>query len=115
MLEELDEPALISILREPKNALVKQYAKLFQMEGAQLEIRDDALHAIAAKARERKTGARGLRTIMENILMDVMYDLPSMQNVAKVVIDEAVVKGEVKPFIVYESADTKREAKPSAA
>ncbi len=115
VLEELDEPALISILREPKNALVKQYAKLFQMEGAQLEIRDDALHAIAAKARERKTGARGLRTIMENILMDVMYDLPSMQNVAKVVIDEAVVKGEVKPFIVYESADTKREAKPSAA
>ncbi len=115
VLEELDEAALISILREPKNALVKQYAKLFQMEGAQLEIRDDAMHAIAAKARERKTGARGLRTIMENILMDVMYDLPSMQNVAKVVIDEAVVKGEVKPFIVYESAETKREAKPSAA
>ncbi len=115
VLEELDEVALMSILKEPKNALVKQYAKLFSMEGVQLEFRDDALHAISRKAKERKTGARGLRTIMENILLDVMYDLPSMQHVSKVVVDEAVVKGEVKPFIVYENSDAKREAQSSAA
>jgi len=110
VLEELDEVALMSILKEPKNALVKQYAKLFNMEGVQLEIRDDALRAIALKAKERKTGARGLRTIMENMLLDVMYDLPSMQNVSKVVVDDAVVRGEAKPFIVYENSDAKRES-----
>jgi ATP-dependent Clp protease ATP-binding subunit ClpX len=115
VLEELDEAALMSILKEPKNALIKQYGKLFSMEGVQLEIREDALLAIASKAKERKTGARGLRTIMENILLDVMYDLPSTQNVSKVVVDEAVVKGEVKPFIVYENADAKPEQKTSAA
>jgi ATP-dependent Clp protease ATP-binding subunit ClpX len=116
VLDELDDEALMSILREPKNALVKQYAKLFQMEGAQLEIREDALKAIASKARERKTGARGLRTIMENILIDVMYDLPSMSNVSKVVVDEAVVRGEVQPFIVYESPEAKqRDVKKPAA
>jgi len=113
ILEELDEAALMSILKEPKNALVKQYAKLFQMEGCQLELREDALRAVARKAKERRTGARGLRTILENILLDVMYDLPSMQNVSKVVVDEAVVKGEAKPFIVYENAE-KREVKNSA-
>ncbi|NKF23406.1 ATP-dependent Clp protease ATP-binding subunit ClpX [Solimonas marina] len=110
VLEELDEEALMSILKEPKNALVKQYAKLFTMEGVQLEIREDALRAISRKAKERKTGARGLRTIMENMLLDVMYDLPSMQNVSKVVVDEAVVKGEAKPFIVYENSEPKRES-----
>ena len=113
ILEELDEVALMSILKEPKNALVKQYGKLFQMEGCQLELREDALRAVARKAKERRTGARGLRTILENILLDVMYDLPSMQNVSKVVVDEAVVKGEAKPFIVYENAE-KREVKNSA-
>ena len=115
VLEELDEKALMSILREPKNALVKQYGKLFQMEGVTLEYREDALRAIAKRAKERKTGARGLRTIMENILLDVMYDLPSMTNVSKVVVDEAVVRGEAKPFIVYENSDPKREAQNSAA
>jgi len=114
VLEELDEEALMSILKEPKNALVKQYSKLFQMEGCQLELREDALRAVATKARDRKTGARGLRTILENILLDVMYDLPSMQNVSKVVVDEAVVRGEAKPFIVYENVDGRREAKTSA-
>jgi ATP-dependent Clp protease ATP-binding subunit ClpX len=115
VLEELDEKALISILKEPKNALVKQFAKLFQMEGCVLEFREDALNAIAKKARDRKTGARGLRTILENILLDVMYDLPSMQNVSKVVVDESVVKGEAKPFVVYENADAaRREVKNSA-
>ncbi|HEX7381451.1 MAG TPA: ATP-dependent protease ATP-binding subunit ClpX, partial [Nevskiaceae bacterium] len=93
VLDELDESALVSILRDPKNALVKQYQKMFQMEGCELEFREEALLAIARKAKERKTGARGLRTIMENILLDVMYDLPSMQNVSKVVVDESVAKG----------------------
>jgi ATP-dependent Clp protease ATP-binding subunit ClpX len=106
VLEELDEQALMAILREPKNALVKQYLKLFQMEGVTLEFREDALRAISKKAKERKTGARGLRTIMENILLDVMYDLPSMQNVSKVVVDDAVARGEAKPFIVYENVDS---------
>ena len=115
VLEELDEAALISILKEPKNALVKQFAKLFQMEGCQLEFREDALNAIARKARDRKTGARGLRTILETILLDVMYDLPSMQNVSKVVVDESVVKGDAKPFIVYENLDApRRDVKNSA-
>lgn len=108
VLEELNEAALISILRDPKNALVKQYAKMFEMEGCQLEFREEALLAIAQKARDRKTGARGLRTILENILLDVMYDLPSLQNVSKVVIDESVAKGEAKPFIVYESSEMHR-------
>jgi ATP-dependent Clp protease ATP-binding subunit ClpX len=114
ILEELDEASLMSILKEPKNALVKQYAKLFQMEGCQLELREDALRAVARKAKERRTGARGLRTILENILLEVMYDLPSMSNVSKVVIDEAVAKGEAKPFIVYENTEARREVKNSA-
>ena len=114
VLEDLDEASFMSILKEPKNALVKQYAKLFQMEGCQLELREDALRAVARKAKERRTGARGLRTILENILLDVMYDLPSMQNVSKVVVDEAVAKGEAKPFIVYENVESRREVKNSA-
>ncbi|MDD3762577.1 MAG: ATP-dependent Clp protease ATP-binding subunit ClpX [Nevskiales bacterium] len=115
VLDELDEEALMSILKEPKNALVKQYGKLFQMEGVQLEFREEALLAISKKAKDRKTGARGLRTIMENILLDVMYDLPSMQNVSKVVIDDAVVRGEAKPFIVYESNDAGSSGAKSTA
>jgi ATP-dependent Clp protease ATP-binding subunit ClpX len=115
VLEELDEKALMTILTQPKNALVKQYGKLFQMEGVQLELREEALRAIAKKAKERKTGARGLRTILENILLDVMYDLPSMEHVSKVAVDEAVVRGEAKPFIVYENADApRRDLKTSA-
>ncbi len=104
-LEELDEAALITILTEPKNALVKQYQRLFDMEGAELELRDDALRAIAGKAMERKTGARGLRTILEHILLDTMYDLPSMENVSKVVVDETVVKGESQPYMIYEGGE----------
>jgi ATP-dependent Clp protease ATP-binding subunit ClpX len=115
VLEELDEAALMSILTTPKNALVKQYAKLFQMEGVQLEIRDDALLAISRKAKERKTGARGLRTILENILLDVMYDLPSMEHVSKVAVDEAVVKSQAKPRIVYENTDAPRRDLKSSA
>ena len=104
-LEELDEDALITILTQPKNALVKQYQRLFDMEGAELELREDALRAIAGKAMERKTGARGLRTILEHILLDTMYDLPSMENVSKVVVDEAVVKGESQPYMIYEGGE----------
>ncbi|AWN16627.1 ATP-dependent Clp protease ATP-binding subunit ClpX [Salinisphaera sp. LB1] len=107
-LEELDETALISILREPKNALTKQYAKLFEMENCELELREDALKAIAHRAMERKTGARGLRTILESILLDVMYELPAMENVSKVVVDDAVVKGDAQPYIVYENAEAER-------
>ena len=109
-LEELDEDALVQILTEPKNALVKQYQRLFEMEGAELEFREEALRAVARKAMERKTGARGLRTILEHILLDTMYDLPSLENVSKVVIDESVVKGESDPIIIFEGADTKQLA-----
>jgi ATP-dependent Clp protease ATP-binding subunit ClpX len=102
-LEELDEDALVKILVEPKNALIKQYKQLFAMEGAELEIREDALHAIALKAMARKTGARGLRTILEGVLLNSMYDLPSLENVSKVVVDETVIEGEAEPFILYEN------------
>ena len=104
-LEELDEDALIQILTEPKNALTKQYEKLFDMEGCEIEFRDDALRAVAKKAMERKTGARGLRTIMEQILLDTMYDLPSMEGVSKVVIDENVIGGETKPYMIFDAPE----------
>lgn len=104
-LEELDEDALVTILTEPKNALSKQYGKMIEMEGSELELRDEALHAIAKKAMERKTGARGLRTILENILLDTMYELPSLEGVSKVVIDESVVEGSNRPYLVYEGGE----------
>jgi ATP-dependent Clp protease ATP-binding subunit ClpX len=100
-LEELDEKALIQILTEPKNALIKQYQKMFSMEGVELEIREEALHAIATKALHRKTGARGLRSILEHVLLDTMFDLPSMKNVEKVVIDEGSITGDIKPLLMY--------------
>ncbi|SEA99639.1 ATP-dependent Clp protease ATP-binding subunit ClpX [Thiothrix caldifontis] len=108
-LEELDETALVQILTEPRNALTKQYAKLFEMEGAELVFREDALHSIARKAMERKTGARGLRSIMEKILLDTMYDLPSEQNVSKVVVDDSVVKGESQPYLIYENVEPQQQ------
>jgi ATP-dependent Clp protease ATP-binding subunit ClpX len=104
-LEELDLPALISILTEPKNALIKQYRRLFEMENVELEFRDAALHTIAEHCVEKKTGARGLRSILEKALLDVMYELPSLSNVSKVIIDEAAIHGETKPIIIYESHD----------
>lgn len=106
-LEELDEDALVRILTEPKNALVKQYKRLFEMEDCGLEFRDDALSAIAVKAMERKTGARGLRTILEQVLLDTMYDLPSMENVSKIVVDGAVITGENDPYIIYDGGEKK--------
>ena len=105
-LEELDEDALVEILVEPKNALSRQYQKLFEMEDVTLEFRDDALRAVAQRAMLRKTGARGLRTILENVLLDTMYDLPSMKSAVKVVVDEAAVTGENKPYVIYQSKES---------
>jgi len=100
-LEELDESALVQILTEPKNALTKQYQKMFGMEGVDLEFREQALVAIAKRALARKTGARGLRSILENALLDTMFDLPSLTNVSKVVVDEGLINGESKPLMIY--------------
>lgn len=101
-LDELDVDALVRILTEPKHSLVRQYKKLFEMEGCELEIRDDALAAIAQKALERKTGARGLRTIVENVLLDTMYELPSMDDIRKVTVDAAVVENQTQPYMEFE-------------
>lgn len=100
-LGELDLPALTTILTQPKNALTKQYARLFDMEGVELEFREEALEAIAIKALARKTGARGLRSIIEHVLLDTMYELPSLTNVSKVVVDEAAIQGETHPLMIY--------------
>ena len=100
-LDELDEAALVQILTEPKNALTKQFAKLFKMEGVELEFREDALTAIAKRALARRTGARGLRSIIEHALLDTMYDLPSLKGVSKVVVDDNLVNGEGKPLLIY--------------
>jgi ATP-dependent Clp protease ATP-binding subunit ClpX len=100
-LEELDEAALIQILVEAKNALIKQYQKMFRMEGVELEIREGALRAIASKALARKTGARGLRSILEQVLLDVMYDLPSHTNLARVVVDEATIANDGEPLLMF--------------
>ena len=102
-LRELDESALIQILQEPKNALTKQFVALFDMEDVELEFREDALRAIAKKAMDRKTGARGLRSIVESVLLDTMYELPSMENVSKIVVDETTINGESKPLVIYDS------------
>lgn len=104
-LEELDEDSLVRILTEPKNAITKQYSKLFEMEDCEVEFREDALRAVARKAMERKTGARGLRSILENALLDTMYDLPSMDNVAKVIIDEGVIGHSSEPLLMYDQGD----------
>ena len=109
-LDELDEKALIKILLEPKNAITKQYSKLFKMENVEIEFRENALLAIAKKAKERKTGARGLRTILENILLDTMYNLPSLPEVSKVVIDEAVISGETEPYLIYDQNSAEKKA-----
>ncbi len=100
-LDELDEPALVQILTEPKNAVTKQFKKLFEMENVELEFRPEALRAIARKALKRKTGARGLRTILEQVLLDTMYELPSLEHVSKVVVDDAVIEGQAEPYLIY--------------
>jgi len=114
-LSELDENALIQILTEPKNALSKQYQKMFEMEGCELEFREEALRAVARKAMDRKTGARGLRSILEHILLDTMYDLPSMENVEKVVIDESMLTDhDAKPLLIYEGPEPRAVASDDA-
>ncbi|HEX5539609.1 MAG TPA: ATP-dependent Clp protease ATP-binding subunit ClpX [Methylophilaceae bacterium] len=100
-LESLDEAALMTILVEPRNALTKQYAKLFKMEGVELEFRESALKLISQKALERKTGARGLRSIMEHALLEIMFDLPSLPNLVKVVVDDGVIRGDTPPILIY--------------
>jgi ATP-dependent Clp protease ATP-binding subunit ClpX len=101
VLDELDSDALVKILTEPKNALIKQYQRLLAMEGVELEFRDAALGGIAKKALERRTGARGLRSIIEHALLDIMFDLPSLSNVQKVVVDEPAISGDGKPLLIY--------------
>ncbi|MEP0202557.1 MAG: ATP-dependent Clp protease ATP-binding subunit ClpX [Halioglobus sp.] len=109
-LEELDIDALVQILTEPKNSLTKQYSKLFEMEGVEVDFREDGLRAIADKAMERKTGARGLRSILEGVLLDSMYNIPSRDDVSKVVIDESVIKGDSEPLLVYQNSEPARAA-----
>ncbi|BBP43550.1 ATP-dependent Clp protease ATP-binding subunit ClpX [Thiosulfativibrio zosterae] len=106
-LDELDEDALVRILTEPKNALVKQFQKMFELEGAQLQFRKDALLEVAKMAIKRKTGARGLRSILEQTLLDTMYELPSLENVESVVVNKSVIEGKKKPVLVYQEADKK--------
>jgi ATP-dependent Clp protease ATP-binding subunit ClpX len=100
-LEDLDEKALIEILTKPKNALVKQYGRLFEMEGAKLTFTEDALRAVATRAIQRKTGARGLRSIMESILLDTMFELPGLETVEEVVVNSEVAAGRAQPLFIY--------------
>jgi ATP-dependent Clp protease ATP-binding subunit ClpX len=109
-LDELDQDALVRILTEPKNALIKQYRKLFEMESVTLEFRDQALQTIALHCVEKKTGARGLRSILEKVLLDIMYELPSLSHVSKVIIDEAAIHGESKPIIIYENQGQQQQS-----
>ena len=109
-LEELDEAALVKILTEPKNAITKQFKRLFEMEGVELEFRPEALLAVARKALKRRTGARGLRTILEQVLLETMYELPSLEHVSKVVVDEAVINGTAEPYLIYRGTPQPRAA-----
>ena len=115
-LEDLDEKSLIKILKEPKNSLTKQYKRLFEFESVKLEFREDALSEIAKKAISKKTGARGLRSILESILLKTMYELPSQNNVEEIIVDPSAVKGQSQPITVYsKSANKSKTDKTSAA
>ncbi|MDB3983210.1 ATP-dependent Clp protease ATP-binding subunit ClpX [Candidatus Pelagibacter sp.] len=115
-LEDLDEKSLIKILQEPKNSLTKQYQELFKLDGAKLTFKENALKEIAQKAIKKKTGARGLRSILENILLKIMYDLPSQDNIEEVIVDAGAAKGQSQPILVHAKADSKSKSnKPSAA
>ena len=115
-LEDLDEKSLIKILQEPKNSLVKQYQELFKLDGAKLVFKENALKEIALKAIRKKTGARGLRSILENILLKTMYDLPSQENVEEVIVEASSVKGQSQPIIVHSKNENKsKTGKTSAA
>ena len=114
-LEDLDEKSLIKILNEPKNSLIKQYQELFKLEGAKLSFKDNAVKEIAIKAINKKTGARGLRSILESILLKTMFDLPSLENVEEVIIDLGAVKGQSSPIIVNSKNNKAKTEKSSAA
>ena len=114
-LEDLDEKSLIKILQEPKNSLTKQYQELFKLDGAKLTFKENALKEIAQKAIQKKTGARGLRSILENVLLKTMYDLPSQENIEEVIIDASAVKGLTQPIIVHSKSDTKTKSSKTTA
>ena len=114
-LEDLDEKSLIKILQEPKNSLIKQYQELFKLDGSKLTFKDNALKEIALKAIKKKTGARGLRSILENILLKTMYDLPSTENIEEVIVDASAVKGHSQPILVHSKNDNKSKNKTSGA
>ena len=114
-LEDLDEKSLVKILQEPKNSLIKQYQELFKLDGAKLNFKDNAIKEIALKAINKKTGARGLRSILENILLKTMYDLPSQENVEEVIVDANAAKGISEPIIVHSKNNKAKSAKTSAA
>ena len=114
-LEDLDENSLIKILQEPKNSLTKQYQELFKLDGAKLIFKDNALKEIAQKAISKKTGARGLRSILENILLKTMYDLPSQDNIEEVIVDASAVKGQTQPILVHSKESKSKNNKTSAA
>ena len=114
-LEDLDEKSLIKILQEPKNSLTKQYVELFKLDGAKLTFKENALKEIAQKAIQKKTGARGLRSILENVLLKTMYDLPSQENIEEVIIDASAVKGLTQPIIVHSKSDTKTKSSKTTA
>jgi ATP-dependent Clp protease ATP-binding subunit ClpX len=114
-LEDLDEKTLVKILEEPKNSLIKQYQELFKLEGAKLSFKDNAVKEIAVKAMNKKTGARGLRSILENILLKTMYDLPSQENVEEVIVDIGAVKGQSQPIIVYSKNYNKAKSEKTSA
>ena len=114
-LEDLDEKSLVKILQEPKNSLIKQYQELFKLEGTKLAFKDNAVKEIAIKAIKKKTGARGLRSILENILLKTMYELPSQDNVEEVIIDLSVVKGQSQPIIVHSKNHIKNKSSKTSA
>ena len=114
-LEDLDEGSLIKILQEPKNSLTKQYQELFKLDGAKLTFKENALKEIAQKAINKKTGARGLRSILENILLKTMYDLPSQENIEEVIVDVSAVKGQTQPILVHAKSDNKSRAGKTTA
>ena len=114
-LEDLDEKSLIKILQEPKNSLIKQYKELFKLEGTKLSFKDNAVKEIAIKAIKKKTGARGLRSILESILLKTMYNLPSLENVEEVIIDLSAVKGQSQPIIVHSKSHTKNKSDKTSA
>jgi len=114
-LEDLDEKSLIKILQEPKNSLIKQYQELFKLDGAKLTFKENALKEVAQKAIKKKTGARGLRSILENILLKTMYDLPSQNNIEEIIVDGNVAKGLSEPILVYTKGDNKSKTNKTTA